>query len=303
MVIPTGAAKHGHVPLPWAIGHGIFGLFIFKGGQINFHSKTSSCLPWLATFPRNPSSGLNTMNCIHSVHPNCFLLKRVSLLKVPWEAMGLCATYTFSDLSSSTVSGFSISQVCGWYRHFILAPHQSLPLSLASTPQHHRLQLGSWVPLFFPVVTLALWPSLFSLPQPQGWCSDPSVWFSLKLLSALIFWPSWMGLLSQTLNTSWPMIGKPLILGVLTIEQDGLPWRPDYDFSYLVFRPGFLEYVSDQTSSPCTGWWGLVTSSISQCYSYLYTIMSPVFGGSWVVSLILRGCCPSLMAIGWSSLT
>ena len=50
-VIPTGVAKHGHVPLPWAVGHCVFGLFIFKGGQIDFYPKASSSLPWLATLP------------------------------------------------------------------------------------------------------------------------------------------------------------------------------------------------------------------------------------------------------------
>ena len=84
-------------------------LFIFKGGQINFHPKTSSGPPQLATFPGNPSSGLNAMNCIHPVHLNCFLLKMVSLLKVPWEDMGLPTTYTFCNLSSSTESGHSFT--------------------------------------------------------------------------------------------------------------------------------------------------------------------------------------------------
>ena len=36
--------------------------------------------------------------------------------------------------------------------------------------------------------------------------------------------------------------------------------------------------------------WG--TSSISQHYSYLYTIMSSVFGGRWAISLMLRGYWP-----------
>ena len=73
-----------------------------------------------------------------------------------------------------------------------------------------------------------------------------------------------------------------------TKEQDGLPWGQDYAFSYLVFCPGFLEYVSDHTSSPHMGWWGLITSSISQLYPHLYTIMSSVLRSRWAVSLIHR---------------
>ena len=42
----------------------------------------------------------------------------------------------------------------------------------------------------------------------------------------------------------------------------------------------FLKYASNQASLPCMGWWGLITSSISQHDSYLYAIMSLVFGGS-----------------------
>ena len=37
---------------------------------------------------------------------------------------------------------------------------------------------------------------------------------------------------------------------------------------------------------------GLITTSISQHYSHLYTIMSSIFGGRWVVSLMLRGYWP-----------
>ena len=38
---------------PNVVGHCVFGLFIFKGGQINLYPEASSCLPWLATFLRN----------------------------------------------------------------------------------------------------------------------------------------------------------------------------------------------------------------------------------------------------------
>ena len=74
------------------------------------------------------------------------------------------------------------------------------------------------------------------------------------------------------------MIGKPTILGVPTEEWDGLPWRQDCGLGYLVFQPGLLEYVSDQasSSSPCMGWWGLITSSVFQHYSHLNTIVPSV---------------------------
>ena len=85
---------------------------------------------------------------------------------------------------------------------------------------------------------------------------------------------------------------KPLFLGASTKEQDGLPWGQDYSFSYLVFQPGFLEYVSDQTSSPHMVQWGVIISSMSQHYSYLYTIMSSVCGSRWAVSSMLSGYQP-----------
>ena len=88
------------------------------------------------------------------------------------------------------------------------------------------------------------------------------------------------------------MIGKPLILGLPTKEWNGLRCRQDHGFSYAVFQPGFLGYVSDQASFPCMGQWGLITSSISQHHSHLYAIMSSVFGGMWAVSLMLRGYWP-----------
>ena len=70
--------------------------------------------------------------------------------------------------------------------------------------------------------------------------------------------------------------------GAHTKEQDGLPWIQDHGFSYLVFWPVLLEYVSDQTSSPCMGWWGFIASSISQHYSHLNTIAPSVLGvGEW----------------------
>ena len=102
-------------------------------------------------------SGLNAMNFIHSVHLNCLLPKRVSLPKVPWEAVGLSVTYASIDLGSSPVRGHSVNQVCGSYHHFILAPHWSLPLS----PSHSLFNIigYSWslgVPCFCP---WSPWPS------------------------------------------------------------------------------------------------------------------------------------------------
>ena len=183
------------------------------------------------------------MNYIHSVHLNCFLLKRVSLPKVPWEAVGLSAAYNSFNLGSSTASGHSANQVCGLYHHFILTPNQILLSSLASTPQCHRPWLESLGALSFPMVTLALWPFPSSLPQPQGWCGDPPVWFSSKLLSALISQPSWMGLLSQTQcslpcdredlhscitywRTGWPPMGTRLQLWLssLLARLPGVCW-------------------------------------------------------------------------------
>ena len=133
-VIPTGVVKHGQVLLPWVVGHCILVLFILKGGQINFYPKTSSSLPQLATFPRNPHLAWMPWTLFTLSNPNCFLLKRVSLPKVPWEAVGFSATYISFDFSFSTGSGPSINQVHGSYHHFVSASHQSLPLSLASTP-------------------------------------------------------------------------------------------------------------------------------------------------------------------------
>ena len=74
------------------------------------------------------------------------------------------------------------------------------------------------------------------------------------------------------------MIGKSLFLGIPTKEQNGFPWGQDHGFSYLVIWPSFLKYVSNEASSLCMGWWGLITSSISQHHSYLYTIF---WVGEW----------------------
>ena len=285
MVILTEVAKHRHVPSPWVVGHCILGLYIFKGGQINFYPKASSGPPQSATFPRNPHLGWMLWTFFHSAHPNSFLLKRVSLLMVPWEAVGLSVTYTSFNLGSSAAGGHSINQVHGSYCHFVLAPHQSLLLSLTYTLWHHRPQLESWVALFFPMVTLALWPSSSSLQQPWGWHGDFPVWFSSKLLLALISGPSSMDLLSQTQHflpcnreaphswstyqrTGWPPLGTRLQL-----QLSGHPAR----------LPGVCWWSTQ---------WGLIASSISQHYSHLYTIMSSVFEGRWVVSSTLRGYWP-----------
>ena len=128
--------------MPWAVGHCVFGLFIFKCGQIKLYpSLFLSAL--IGHFPEKPSSGLNATNFVHSVHPKCFLPKRVSLLKVPWEAVWLSAPYTSFNLSSSAASGHSINQLCGLYHHSILVTHHRLPPSLISTPWFHRPQLES----------------------------------------------------------------------------------------------------------------------------------------------------------------
>ena len=147
------------------VGHCVFGLFIFKGGQIDFHPKTSSAP--ICHFPWKPSSGLNVMNCIQSVHLNCFLLKMVTPQRFPWKPWGLFVAYTFCDLGFSASSGHSFSQVHGLYHHSVLAPRQNLLLSLISTPQHHGLHLEFWDALSSHGVTLALWPLSSSLPQPQ----------------------------------------------------------------------------------------------------------------------------------------
>ena len=109
----------------------------------------------------------------------------------------LCHLCLF-DLGYPTVSGHSVDQLCGSYHHSISVPHWWLPPSLISTPQHHRPQLESWDALFFPMVTLALWPSFSSLPQCQWWHGNLPAWFFSKLLSVQVSWPSWMGLLSKT---------------------------------------------------------------------------------------------------------
>ena len=100
-----------------------------------------------------------------------------------------------------------------------------------------------------------------------------------------------MGLLSQT-QCFLPCNSKALH-SWSAYQRIGWPtWRQDYGFGYLVFWPGLLVYVGDQTSSPCMGWWGLITSSTSQHYSHLYTIASLVFGGRWAVLSMLRGNWP-----------
>ena len=74
-----------------------------------------------------------------------------------------------------------------------------------------------------------------------------------------------------------------------TKEHDGLPWRQDHGFSYPISWPGLLEYVGDQTSSPCMGQWGLIILSIPQHYSHLDTIVSSILRGRGAVSSMLRG--------------
>ena len=71
-----------------------------------------------------------------------------------------------------------------------------------------------------------------------------------------------------------------------------MPSPGDRTMALVIQRPGLLDYVNDQTFSPCMGWWGLIASSIFQLYSHLNTIASSVFRGWWVVSLMLRGYWP-----------
>ena len=205
--------------------------------------------------------------------------------------MGLSAAYTSFDLGPSIASGCSINWLCGPYLHFILAPVGGSPKAshpLLNVIGHSRCP---WVPCFSPWLP---WPSgfhflfyhslndgtatfLHGFPWNFYLCGSPG---PIKRAS------------SSKLNISCPVIGKPLISGVPAEDKYGLPWRQDHTFSYLVFQPGLLEYVGDQTSSPHMGLWGLITSSISQHYSYLNTIAPSVLRGRWVVSLMLRGYQP-----------
>ena len=131
-------------------------------------------------FPWKPSSGLNAMNCFISVNLNCLLPKMMSLWKVPWEAVGLSATYAFCDFGSSAVSNHSFGQVLGLHCHSILAPHQNLLISLTSTPQCHRLQKELWDALCSHVVTLALWLSSSSCSTALRMTWWPSCTVSLE---------------------------------------------------------------------------------------------------------------------------
>ena len=54
VVIPTRVVEHGHIPMPWAVDHCVFGLFVLKGGKINLYPEASSSPPWSATLLRNP---------------------------------------------------------------------------------------------------------------------------------------------------------------------------------------------------------------------------------------------------------
>ena len=220
---------------------------------------------------------------------NCFLPEG----EPPKGSLGSCrasAAYASFDLGSSTVRG------CQSGLWFILPFHFGSPSQSPAKPHIHSSTLqataGVLGCLVFPVVTLALWPLSSSLPQPQGWCSNLPAWFSLKLLSVLISQPSWMGLLSQTQYFLPCNREAPHLLGVPTQRREWPPLETRPWLWYAVIQPGFLEYVGDQTSSPCMGQWGLITSSISQHYSHLYTIMSSVFRGRWVVSLMFRGYWP-----------
>ena len=205
---------------------------------------------------------------------NYFLSKRVSLLRVPQEAEGLSAAYASFDLSSSSASGHSVSPVHGSHHHFILSPHQSLLPILSSMLS----QLGSpWPSGLCPLLHHSFEDGTLTLHSfPQSFYLHCS--------------PSPVEQASQAkLSVPCAAKGKSLIFGMHTKEQDGLLWGQDHSFSYPVFQTGFLQYVSDQTSSPCMGWRGLITTPISQHYSHLYTIMSSIFGGRQAVSSMPRG--------------
>ena len=96
-----------------------------------------------------------------------------------------------------------------------------------------------------------------------------------------------MGLLSQTTCFLPNNREAPHSWSIYQIPR-WHPWRQDHNFGYLVLCPGLLEYVGDHASSPCMGWWGLVTSLISQHYSHQYTIVPSVLRGKWVVSIMFR---------------
>ena len=42
LVVPAQEAENSYVPLPQAVSHGVFGLFILEGWQIDLHPKTPS---------------------------------------------------------------------------------------------------------------------------------------------------------------------------------------------------------------------------------------------------------------------
>ena len=219
--------------MPWAVGHYIFGLFIFKGGQINLYPKASYCPPWSATHLRNPH-----------------------LVWMLW--------------TSSTLSIWTVSSQRGWTSWRFprkpwgslmpMLPSTSAPLLQVATPS-----ISSTVCIIIPFNVIGhswslgvLCPSLWS-PWSPGLhflfyhsLNDGIVTFlhgfSQVLLPVWVSEPSWMGLLSQ-IQHFLPCKGEPLVPGVSTKEQDGLPWRQDHAFSYLVFQPGLQEYVGDQISS------------------------------------------------------
>ena len=129
-VVPTRVEEYRHVPIPWVLGHCIFGLFILKGGQINLYPEASSCPPWLATLLRNP--------CL------------VWLLQ-----------------TSFTLSIWTVSSQRGWAsQRFPRNPWCSLlpmpPLTLAPSLQVNALSMGSvvliiisfWLPIGGPLQAL-----------------------------------------------------------------------------------------------------------------------------------------------------
>ena len=195
-VVPSGLAECRHIPTPWVIDNCILGFFILKGGQINLYPEASSPSSPISCYPKKASSGLNVANFTHSIYPKLSPSKRMWASKRfprnPWDPL---LPMPLLDFGSPAVSECSIDQRCCLYHHFILTPPQRLPPSLTSPLWHHSPQLESWGTLPFPIVTLALWPSFSSLPQPQLWCGNLPALFSLKLLSVWVSKPNWMGLL------------------------------------------------------------------------------------------------------------
>ena len=287
MVIPTGAVKHRHIPTPWIVGHSIFGLFIFTGGQINFYAKAYSGPPWLVAFLRNPHLvwmlwTLFTLSIQTVFSQRGWASQRFSWK--PWHSL----LPTPSLTSAPALQGVAMLIRSMVHITLLFWLPISLPLSMASTPNviGHSWSLG--VTCFFPVVALALWP-LSSLPLPWGCHGNLPAQFSTKLLSALISWPSWMGLLSQTehflpcdreASHSWSTYQRT--------EWPPLETRPQLQLCGLPARlPGVCQWSN---ILPTHGKMGV--DHLLCLPTLLLPVYNNVFQGRWVVSLMLKGYWP-----------